>query len=182
MYESSLRTGKMTRTTRNWAARITLVIMFVFVGVQGYVLTRAVDQEEAQRRRSQLIIYSMPQGIIMCGVDRKITVANPAIETILGWKPEDLVGKQIDLLLPESYQEKHRSHFQMSIERLQDAPRDWMVSRTGIEGSARFKDGDLVPVVVDVRGIRYGTSIEFIATIRRIEVVSETSETPLDFK
>jgi PAS domain S-box-containing protein len=48
-----------------------------------------------------------PDGIIALGKDANIAGLNPAAETMFGWPQSELVGRPIEMLLPEGMGEGH---------------------------------------------------------------------------
>jgi phosphoserine phosphatase RsbU/P len=80
-------------------------------------LSPAIDRElrEADNRRERreareklresevryrMLWESSPDAVLLMDPDTKIHFANPAVETVFGYKPEEVIGQSLDLLLP----------------------------------------------------------------------------------
>ena len=46
------------------------------------------------------IIDHMPDTFLLVSRDGRIVMTNSCIEKILGWKPEDIIGRELEILLP----------------------------------------------------------------------------------
>lgn len=57
-----------------------------------------------------LIFNAVPNGIVVVSSDGIIQLANPAVFSLFGWEPADLVGRPIETLLPDQLESIHREH------------------------------------------------------------------------
>jgi PAS domain S-box-containing protein len=162
----------MTKIRNSWslAAAAAMVVMIFW---QGWILTdhqqarvEAQQAQEEESKRLQLIIYSAPVAIILCGPDQVIKLCNPKAGQMFGWDNEELVGQRIDVLLPEEMRERHQWQFAGAIHKMKIRGGDWMLSKTGIRSSGLRKDGTQVPVIVTVRLIKYNGKIEVVSSMR----------------
>jgi PAS domain S-box-containing protein len=71
-------------------------------------------QAEDALRESQMllsgIIESAIDAIITIDEDQRITLFNPAAEDIFGYSATDIIGKPLDILLPERFRSIHHEH------------------------------------------------------------------------
>lgn len=134
---------------------------------------------DEQLRRAELIIASAPVALIMCGEDRRITVCNPKADEMFGWEQDELLGQKIDVLLPASFIPQHEASFSRAILAAKNGPDNHMVRRVGLRSEARHKNGDLFPVVVTIRVIKYGGRLEFIASVGPVKTKPKTDAVPL---
>src|SRR5215212_2675515 len=51
--------------------------------------------------RYRLLWESSPDAVVLMDSDSKIHFANPAVEAVFGYKPEEIVGQRLPMLLPE---------------------------------------------------------------------------------
>ena len=57
------------------------------------------------------LVEALNDGIVVAGADNRIVYANQAVERLLGWVPEDLIGAPITLLVPERLRGAHLDGF-----------------------------------------------------------------------
>lgn len=70
---------------------------------------------EAQRLTQFLladIIAISADAIICLDVEQRITLFNDGAERIFGWTSAEMIGKPLDLLLPERARDVHASHIE----------------------------------------------------------------------
>ncbi len=85
------------------------------------------------------------EGIILTNKDGKIVLVNPAAEKIFNYKASELIGKPVEVLIPERYQHKHvglRNEFYKH-------PQNRVMGQ-GRDLHARKKDGSDIPVEVSL--------------------------------
>lgn len=82
-------------------------------------LSRAYQEirgEVAERARAEArlagVIESAMDGIIAINAQREIVLANPAAERTFGYRAAELLGKPIEMLMPEEYRAVHAKHVQ----------------------------------------------------------------------
>ena len=83
----------------------------------GVLITRDITDrkqvEEALRRSENLLrtlINATKEAIISIGQDGLITIFNPAAESMFGRKREEMIGRPLDLLMPEEYRDCHQQY------------------------------------------------------------------------
>ncbi|PWU18410.1 MAG: hypothetical protein C5B49_07235 [Bdellovibrio sp.] len=65
---------------------------------------------QANKSKLSLVIEAAPNGLLMVNQDGEIVLCNAEIEALFGYSREELLGKQIEILLPERYRDRH-PHF-----------------------------------------------------------------------
>jgi PAS domain S-box-containing protein len=139
-----------------------------------------ITPQMLERQRADLIILSAPDAVIACGNDRKITLFNPAAAAMFGVEAATMIGEPIDKIVTEEYLEQHDRVFATAVEKLRAQPGNWMVRRDAIEGEGRnIITGEVFPVLLAVRGIKYRGEMEFIATIQRAGEEAPDESMPL---
>lgn len=159
--------------TRNMLSWFFMVATFVCVFLLGGYVTHlrnlaneAQYQRDEQLRRAELIVVSSAHAIVMCGHDGRITVCNPAAEKMFGYSHQELHGEEIRKLLPEELRSKHDAVFVSASARARKLTEQrFALYRDHVPGVAKHKDGRLIPVLLSIRVIKYGSKIEFIAVI-----------------
>ena len=92
---------------------------------------------------AELVLETAPNGIVVMGRDGLILLANPALEEMFGYAPDELLGEPITLLVPEG---SRAAHPQLQTRFMQAPVRMTMSSTREVAG--RRKDGSEFPVDV----------------------------------
>ncbi|QPK63622.1 PAS domain S-box protein [Methylomonas sp. LL1] len=88
----------------------------------------------------QAIVKTAVNGVISIDATGAIRVFNPAAESLFGWKAEEVIGKNVSLLMPEPFAGEHDGHIQRFLQTNQS-------TILGIEREvvAQRKDGSVFP-------------------------------------
>ncbi|QCC46219.1 two-component system sensor histidine kinase NtrB [Halobellus limi] len=113
------------------------------------------------------LVESAAEGMLTIDAESTIVYANPAVEDILGYAPEELVGSSKMKIIPERLRPVHAAALDTYV-RTGERSIDW----EGIELPALHKDGHEVPTLISLRehthdGDRYFTGIIRDVTERR---------------
>jgi PAS domain S-box-containing protein len=103
-------------------------------------IAQLVQASEAQFRH---LAESALLAVLVIEEDDRVVFANPALERILGYRPEEIVGQPLTALMPEQFRERHRagiSRYMTTGER--------RIRWEGIELPGRHKDGRLIPLEI----------------------------------
>lgn len=73
-------------------------------------LQKTQDDLRESQARLHAVIHNISQGIISINTRGIIENANPAVEAVFGYKPEELLGLNISILMPEPYRSEHDSY------------------------------------------------------------------------
>lgn len=89
--------------------------LYLFHATFNEALQRPLERLEVQHLREKLILSAAPDGILWVDSSGKILMANPVMETLSGYTPEDLINQNVDIFLPEHLRARHavtmRRHF-----------------------------------------------------------------------
>ena len=107
------------------------------------------------------IIETAPDAIISIDEEHRILLFNRAAERIFGYQAEEILGRDLALLLPEPVAERHRYYVQEFI-RTGHSP---VLGRV-MEGMARRRDGKLFPVEISRSATKIDGSWVFTAILR----------------
>jgi PAS domain S-box-containing protein len=139
---------------------------------RGMALFIDVTEREAaedRRRRSEdrfrTLVESAPDPILGVDADGQITFASPRVLEILGYASDELVGKPIEVLVPERLRAGHLGHRAAFAQAPSTRPMG-----AGRELFARRKDGTEIPVEVSLgvmNGDGFTTAIVVDTTARR---------------
>ncbi len=139
----------------------------------GGLVTTCTDVTEHKHAESSLadseqqvrtILDHTAEGLITIGEDGIVTTFNPAAEKLFGYSTDEMIGKNISLLMEEADAKAHDGHVRKYIETgkakiLGIGPR---------QVSARRKDGTVIPIALNISEFHQGGERRFIGTIRDI--------------
>ena len=108
----------------------------------------------------QLVIESVPNGILVVDAKGFITLTNAQIEKMFGFRREELVGQPVEILLPASVRERHQRQLDTFVAHPQARSLD---ERKGLV--AVRKDGSEFPVEISLNPIRSKGEISVLCSI-----------------
>ncbi|WP_280536080.1 PAS domain-containing sensor histidine kinase [Halopenitus sp. POP-27] len=118
-----------------------------------------VDEGEFYRT----LVENAAEGMLTINADSRIVYANPAIEDILGYTPEELVGSSKMRIIPERLRPVHGAALASYVE-TGERNIDW----DGVELPALHKDGHEVPTLISLREHRHDGDQYFTGIVRGI--------------
>ncbi|WP_096391359.1 two-component system sensor histidine kinase NtrB [Halopenitus persicus] len=121
--------------------------------------TLPVDSEEFHRT----LVENAAEGMLTIDEDSRIVYANPAIEDVLGYTPEELVGSSKTRIVPERLRPVHGAAL-ASYADTGERNIDW----DGVELPALHKDGHEVPTLISLREHRHDGEQYFTGIVRDI--------------
>jgi len=167
--DESLRVRKDGSTF--WASQVISPVRGKDGEVTGFVkVTRDISERKEIERRTQqeaarlkAVTDTVLDGLITIEADGTILSFNPAAVRILGYTPEEVVGRNVRILMPEPYHSEHDgylSHYLTTGER--------RVIGVGREVAARRKDGHVFPIELGISEMHADGRRMFVGTIRDI--------------
>lgn len=131
---------------------------------------RALDRNTLDDRRNMIddelaatLLNSSPDGLMLVDNDGVITVVNQSASSIFGYASDELVGMNVDALVPKEHRPKHHHHrrgFQSD-----PAPRPM---GTGLQLFAEHSDGTMFPVEISLSPVVLDGGVQTIATVRDV--------------
>ena len=121
--------------------------------------------------RLQTIFDTAAEGIVTIDERGRVDVINRAAAELFGYEPEEIVGQDLSILLPEQHRTAHARHFDAR-------PRSDAGNIMGQvrEISGRRKDGTTFPIEVVVNEMELGTSRMYTSLIRDITLRKQVEE------
>jgi len=115
------------------------------------------------RNGLQAVLDTVVDGVIRISSDGIIVDFNPSAERIFGYSAKEVIGKNVDMLLPEPYHSRHDGYLSNYLS-------------TGIEKiigkgrvvSAKRKDGSVFPIELGVNKIVLKGQVGFVGSVRDI--------------
>ncbi len=101
--------------------------------------TQAELQKSAERYGA--LLESAPDAILVADRHGRILMINQCLERLFGYSREELLGKNLDMLLPEAYRERHHHD---RVKFFQVPEQRGMLAKPRLEGLR--KDGSLIPL------------------------------------
>ena len=110
-----------------------------------------------------VLFESAAEGLAVVNTKGQILMANERLGEMFGYEPNELEGKQIDILVPRKYAENHHHHR----ERYNEAPTRRIMG-TGRDLSGRRKDDSEFPVEIALNHFETGEQRYIIALVSDI--------------
>ncbi len=107
------------------------------------------------------ILDSAVDGMIVIDASANIESFNPAASRIFGYSPEEVVGKNVKILMPSSYRDEHDGY----IDRYRRTGEKRIIG-IGREVVGLRKDGSLVPLDLAVSEVNVGEARRFLGILR----------------
>jgi PAS domain S-box-containing protein len=172
-----LNAGALLNQRFVWVFIVALYVMLCllsyavsyFYGRQQYA--RAILLQESQRREKELDRYieSAPDGIVVFDGSGRIQRVNSRIESMLGYKREELVGKNVDTLVPPRWRQQHGSNRQIYYNNPHAID-----MKMGSDFFALAKDGTPRPVDIALSSLCTDAGLLVISALRDISALKET--------
>ncbi|GMV82338.1 MAG: hypothetical protein AMXMBFR7_35220 [Planctomycetota bacterium] len=124
---------------------------------------KVVKVLEASERKFRALLESAPDAIVISNRDGRIELVNSRTLELFGYSKEELIGREVEMLIPEPLREVHMAHRERYIQN--------PVSRTmGGDGAikGRRKDGSLIPVETSVSPIETEDGLLIATNLRDI--------------
>lgn len=144
----------------------------VFVAVHEDITAgkRAAENLKESELRYQSLVESAYDSIIVVDTEGAVVLANAATQKIFGYSPSELIGENIDILVPERFRSRHFA----DLSRYAAHPRARPMG-AGLELYGRRKDGSEFPADISLSPIEVsGGRQRFIAVVRDITQLKKT--------
>jgi PAS domain S-box-containing protein len=122
------------------------------------------DAVRAARARFEGILEIAQDAIISIDFDQRIVLFNQGAEKVFGYTQAEVIGRPLDLLLPQRFEEVHRKH----IEEFAWSPDVARTMGQRREVSGRRKDGGEFPAEASISKLELGGEMVFTVILRDI--------------
>ncbi len=135
-----------------------LALMAVFISNRARILEREVRQRAVLETIAEGIVTICPEGVI--------ETVNPAIESIFGYSASELIGQQIDMLIPVHYRAQHARHV-ANTKDLNSEESESVISMPR-EVVGMRKGGECFPIEITISGMFINDQRQYNCTLRDI--------------
>jgi PAS domain S-box-containing protein len=127
------------------------------------IVFRDVTATKSVEARFQRLVEAAPDAIVIADRDGRISVANHQASALFGYTADELLGRSVNLLIPERLRERHADH-----RRDYHAAPAVRAMGTGLQLLARRKDGTVCPVEVSLSPLHTPEGPQVIAAVRDV--------------
>lgn len=155
-----------------WVLSITVGTVVVGVGVffasqreQKLLIEKerlSRDRAEAEARY-RLVLEAAPDALVIVGPDGRIAFANAQADQMFGYPRHELLGSEIEVLLPGRFRNNHRNHRANYFADPAVRPMGSGLELSGLRG-----DGTEFPVSISLSPLRNGSDMQYLAAIRDV--------------
>jgi PAS domain S-box-containing protein len=125
---------------------------------------RLLSEEVAERHLAEesfrTVVEEAPNGIIMVDAEGKIVLVNKAAERLFGYHREEIVGRKVEVLVPEALRAAHPAFRAAYLDTPEARPMGH-----GRDLTALRKDGTTFPIEIGLNPVETNTGRRILATV-----------------
>lgn len=133
------------------------------------------DELRASEARWRSVIHSAVDGIVVIDAQGRIEAFNPAAERLFGYPEDDVIGRNVNILMPSPYHEEHDTYIARHL-----ATGTQRIIGTGREVTGRRRDGSTFPLHLSVGKTTAGGEQKFTGILhdlsQRVEMEQQLRE------
>jgi PAS domain S-box-containing protein len=129
------------------------------------------NELEYQRKYLEAVVNSVLEGIITINKNGTIQTFNPAAENIFGYESNDVIGRNVKILMEGENQKKHDNYISDYLK-----TREAKIIGIGREVKAKRKDGSKFPMVLGITHTVINGEDIFVGMVRDITKEKEAQE------
>ncbi len=112
------------------------------------------------------IVRHSPEAIVVADESGRIQLFNPAAERIFGWQADEVMGRNVRMLMPEPWRSEHDEYLRRYLE----TGEPHVLCKPGRELEAVRKNGEIFPIELMVAEMEMSGQRRFLGFIRDISV------------
>jgi PAS domain S-box-containing protein len=118
------------------------------------------DRKKAEEAQLRAVIEASPEAVLLIEDDGRVSYANRVCERMFGYTPVEMVGMDVNELVPLPYRLRHREYVAAFAREPHSRP-----LRSGIKLAALRKDRGEIPVEISLSPMTMGSRFVVIASI-----------------
>lgn len=122
----------------------------------------------ASEARTRAVLYTMEDGVIQIDAAGRIMLANYAVGRLFDYEPEDLIGKNVSILMPEPVRSQHDAYLKRY-----HATRATQIMGQQREVTGQRKDGSTFPLDLSINELVDDDGTTFIGVLRDLTLQHE---------
>jgi PAS domain S-box-containing protein len=135
-------------------------------------LEREIAVRKEAEERFRTLMESAPDALLYVNAKGNIVMANIQAERLFGYPREELVGKELEKLIPERFRDIHKKHREEYFK----APTARSMGGHGYEPYGRAADGREFPVDISLSPVRTTEGIFVLADIRDVTGIKQAEQ------
>lgn len=148
-------------------------VRFYDDGGEPFILgvARDITEFQATQQKLETILETTAEGLITIRENGIVETYNKACEQIFGYKAKEVIGQNINMLMPEKYARDHGSYLHNYLQ-----TGEKKIIGVGRELEAKRKNGEVFPIDLAVAEVKLGSRRIFSGVIRDISVKKKAQE------
>jgi two-component system sensor kinase FixL len=143
-----------------WPVVVLVITLGLLLGV-GLTYREAIRAQNRSGERFRAVIDNAHDAIIAINPHGRIEMFNRAAERIFGYRPEEVIGHNVNVLMPQPYHGEHDGYIRNYL-----TTGKAKIIGTGREVEARHKSGTVFPIDLSIGEMRGSGERGFIGVIR----------------